>query len=265
MRRSILCGLIVLGSLSPAWGQQLVREFSSASWDTIDNPSDEAKTVAVLDLKNPGVTAIHYAIEGEVRYENVQGKSYLEMWNWFADGGMYFSRTLGNSGPMRHLEGSSGWRSFSLPFFSDAKSGPPTRIVVNVVFVGRGTVHLRGLKLYQYRSGWWTEQQAGWVGGIGGSIIGLLGGLLGTLGGFGKARRFVLTMLVALATLGVVSLIVGLYALVIGQPYEVYYVLLLSGIILAGVCGVNFWTMRRAYQLRELRKMAAMDAGLTTQ
>ncbi|MEN6558905.1 MAG: hypothetical protein ABFC54_12065, partial [Thermoguttaceae bacterium] len=60
---------------------------------------------------------------------------------------------------------------------------------------------------------------------------------------------------------GMVSLVVGLVAVVLGQPYAVYYPLLLGGTILAAVFGGNFPMLHRRYQQIELRKMAAMDAG----
>ena len=44
---------------------------------------------------------------------------------------------------------------------------------------------------------WWSDQTAAWIGGIGGSLLGLNGALLGTLGGLGRARRLVLTLLMA--------------------------------------------------------------------
>jgi hypothetical protein len=146
-----------------------------------------------------------------------------------------------------------------LPFFSDEKVGLPSRLVVNVAFVGRGTVELSPLALYQLRSGWWTDQTAGWIGGIGGVIVGLLGALIGVLAGLGKARRFVIAITTTLIGAGVVSLVVGLIALALGQPYAVYYTLLLGGIILTGVCGGNLPGLLRRYQQAELRKMAAMD------
>jgi hypothetical protein len=176
---------------------------------------------------------------------------------------------------MQSIEGSSDWRPFSLPFFSDEKAGFPTRIVVNVVFAGKGTVYLGPVKLVQYQggglekrlqdgtgsgNGWWSGRTGGLIGGIGGSICGLLGGLIGTLASFGKARRFVLALTVVMVAFGVVSLIIGAIALLFRQPYEVYYPLLLGGIILAAVCGGNLRTLRRRYEQVELRKMAAMDA-----
>jgi hypothetical protein len=114
-------------------------------------------------------------------------------------------------------------------------------------------------RLPQQAHGWWTDPTAGWIGGIGGSVFGLLGGLLGTLGSLGKARRFVLTLTAALAGLGVMSLVVGVIAVALGQPYAVYYPLLLLGVILAAVCGGNLPSLRRRYEQIELHKMAAMD------
>jgi hypothetical protein len=225
----------------------------------IDNPSSEAKTVMLLDLKHPGVTSLQYAVEGTIRYDHVKAKSYLEMWSWFANGEAFFSRTLGESGPMRYIEGSSDWRPFSLPFFSDQRIGPPVRIVVNVVFGDGGTVYLHPLKLRQYRNSWWNDTTGGWIGGIGGSVLGLLGGLIGTLAGIGKGRPFVLALTAVVAIAGAVILLVGVVALVLQQPYAVYYPLLLAGILAAAIFGGLFPLIRRRYEQIELRKMAAMD------
>ena len=226
----------------------------------IENPTNQPKVVALIDLKDPGVTALSYGIQGSVRCDDVKGKSYLEMWSYFAGGGAYFSRTLGDAGVMRHLEGSSDWRPFLLPFFSDEKIGVPTQLVVNVVFVDRGTVELSPVTLYQLRPGWWSDQAGGWIGGIGGGIVGTLAALLGILVGFGKARGFVVTTTIIMIGLGVISLVAGFIALALGQPYAVCNPLLLMGIILTAVCGENLRGICRRYEQNELRKMAAMDA-----
>lgn len=183
------------------------------------------------------------------------------MWSWFANGDRYFSRTLGDSGPMQCLEGSSNWRPFTLPFFSDKKNGSPVRLVVNVVLADGGTVYLTPMKLVEYSDGWWTAEAAGLIGGIGGPIIGLCGVMIGILAGIGKARRFVVALAASLTAFGAISAIFGVIALLLGQPYEVYYPLLLVGFILSAVCGGNLPLLRRRYEQIELRKMAAMDAG----
>jgi hypothetical protein len=54
--------------------------------------------------------------------------------------------------------------------------------------------------------------------------------------------------------------VVGLVAVAIGQPFWVYYPLLLIGIIAPAVFGFNLPAIRRRYDEREMRKMAAQDA-----
>jgi hypothetical protein len=282
MKRSLILGLVICLFDSLLLAQDLVREFSWKELKEsgkllagelqpeeaagrgqplkIENDSDQPQTVTLLDINDPSVTTLRCSLDGLVRYENVKGKSYLEMWSYFADGGSCFSRTLGDYGPMGHLEGTSDWRQFCLPLISDKKIGPPTRLVMNVVFVDRGTVYLSPLKLVQIRDGWWSEENAGSIGGIGGSIIGIMGAIVGTLGGFGKAQRFVLATMIILVFLGVVCLVAGVFAYFSHQPYEVYYPLLLGGTILTAVFGGNFYTLRHRYRQIELRKMAAMDA-----
>ena len=109
-------------------------------------------TQTVLTLDKPAINRPRYALTGQVRYEGIEGIGYLEMWSHFPDGGQYFSRTLGEAGPMMKLQGTSGWRAFTLPF--DATGAPsPTKLVFNVVLPGRGVVYLGSLQLEDVNPG----------------------------------------------------------------------------------------------------------------
>lgn len=116
----------------------------------IENLKDEPLLARLLTIEKPPISATNYAVSGEVRFENVQGKGYMEMWSNFQEG-RYFSRTLGDpgSGPMSQLAGTSGWREFTLPFDRSGTTNAPTRIEVNLFLPGRGVVYVGPLKLIE--------------------------------------------------------------------------------------------------------------------
>ena len=99
---------------------------------TVTSMSDEGLTVTLLELEEPGITKLRYALKGRVRYENVDGAGYVEMWNVF-DEGRYFTRTNLDQGPMRAITGSSGWRDIVLPFDATGGNAPPRGLLINVV------------------------------------------------------------------------------------------------------------------------------------
>jgi hypothetical protein len=108
--------------------------------------------------------------------------------------------------------------------------------------------------------GWWSAKQGGMIGGIGGGVIGCFGGLLGCLGGMGKARNFVLAMTKIFIMLGILLTIAGLVAVVLKQPYAVWYVLLLPGVILTSVFWALLHPIKRRYDDLEIRHMTSIDA-----
>ena len=217
--------------------------------------------LAVLDA--PEITRSDYALVGQVRYEDVTGEGFLETWNYFGETEKYFSRTLAPTGLMGVLSGSSGWRPFRLPFFTNDNAKHPSRIEVNLVLPGKGTVYLSELRLVQSTS-WWSDQQSGWLGGILGclgGLFGILGGISGSLASRGKGRGLALGTLYSMAALGGLLLLLGLCALSLSQPYHVYYPLLLGGVLFTALGLGLIPQLKRTFVQAELRKMKAMDAG----
>lgn len=98
-------------------------------------------------------------------------------------------------------------------------------------------------------------------GAIGGGGLGVIGGVVGAMAGYfaprGKARGFILGAFTCLLIVGVAHLVVGVYALVTGQPYGIWYALLLTGVILSAVMGGLLPVVRMRYAQAESRRMEA--------
>ena len=229
----------------------------------IDGGTGAPVTVAIIE--RPAIKGQRYAVTGQVRYEGVEGAGYLEMWSHFPNGGQYFSRTLGDVGPMMKLQGSSEWRQFTLPF--DATGAPPpTRLVVNVVLPGRGVVYLGPLQLVDDIPGadgasGSLDRAVGLIGGVAGGLVGCLGALIGVLASRGRAKRFVTIAIVSLAIGGTLAFAAGVVALSRSQPYAVYYPLLLIGFLATAIPLGLRPSIRRRYEEIELRRMRAHDLG----
>jgi hypothetical protein len=226
------------------------------------NNESRPVTVTVLTIDQPAVKGPRYSLSGEVRYENVDGAGYLELWNHFPDGGQFFSRTLADQGPMMKLGGSSGWRPFVLPF--DATGAPPpTRLVLNVVLPGRGTVYLGPLELGDQRGG----SAIGFDGdatdrflGFAGTVVGGIGALIGVLTSLGRARRFVIGSAFALVALGILAFVAGLAGFFAAGLHSTGSPLLLvSGFLMSLVPLGLLPTIRKRYEEAELRTMRAHD------
>jgi hypothetical protein len=110
--------------------------------------------------------------------------------------------------------------------------------------------------------GWWPAKQGGMVGGVAGifgGIIGCFGGLLGYLTSMGKARKFVLTAAKIFIALGILLTITGIIAIAFRQPYFVWYVFLLPGVILTLIFSLNLPSIQRRYDDLEIRRMTSID------
>ena len=244
------------------------------------NDRDEPLTVPILKLDSPPITADQYGLQGSIRYRDVEQDACVEMWSYFPDGSCYFSRTAGEVGPMRKITGTSDWRPILLPFINNPGNAPPTKLVVNVILPGKGEIDLTGMTLTQNATaptsaptttpavsaaqsppGWWGPREGTWIGALGGSAMGLLGGLVGLLVHLRTARQTTFAVLYALMGCGGLSLAAGIVALARAQPYEVYYPLLLLGLLGVIIPAASLPAIRRQYREIELRRMQALDAA----
>lgn len=218
-------------------------------------------TFVLLTIDSPEISGDRYQVTGSVRYQDVAGNAYLEMWSFFEDGGAFFSRTLAEEGPQGVLTGSNPGRDFELPFSLNGAAGP-TRLEVNVVLPATGTVWVGPLTIngVSDTGSWWSEQSASVIGASLGIAAGLSGALIGMLSGRRRAQRVVMGLMMGGIVIGGVCLIAGGVALLVSQPRHVWFPLLLIGAILVVVNGALLPTTRRSYAAAELHRMRALDA-----
>ncbi len=224
--------------------------------------------VRVMTVDQPGVTRPCFALRLRAQGRRIDEPVVLRMDTWLPDGGPYFSRTAGDSGPMRPLTDEAP-RRIALPMTlsGDAR---PTRIALSVVFDGAGEVVLGPPELIEAshpavltspEGAWWSSRAGGLIGGIGGGAFGLFCGVLGLLSGLGRGREPMMKVMLALCLLGVATAGVGVLALILGQPYAVWFPLVLLGGLVAVVCGGMRPILYRSRRQAELRAMQAADAG----
>jgi hypothetical protein len=218
-------------------------------------------STTIIDCSAPKIETHQYVVRGQVKYEGVSGDGYLELWNNFGSKGKFFTRSLGEWGAMRKIQGSSGWRQFELPFCAEPGMRPE-KLTLNVVLPGAGTVVISQPSLFaiDLSDQWWSEPQAGLYGAALGSCLGILGAMIEIFASRQKMRSLTLELFAVGLTISSICLVVGLAAVVVQQPWHVYYSLLLGGGIGVCVLGGNLWNLLRRYRADELRRMAAVDA-----
>jgi len=100
-------------------------------------------------------------------------------------------------------------------------------------------------------------------GGIFGSVWGVVGGALGALTGIlaprGRARRIVLSLWWLMLSMSFLLLVVGLCALYVGQPRDVWYGFLLPGGLGIVLYGSLLPVVKKAYREAEQRRMISRD------
>lgn len=107
---------------------------------------------------------------------------------------------------------------------------------------------------------WFDPNQYAWIPG---TVLGVVGGMLGSLIGIfaprGKGKNVFVGIMWGLMGVGLVVLVVGVVALLKGQPYGIWYGFLLPGLMLPILMGCLIPVIKNAYRQAELRKAAAQD------
>jgi hypothetical protein len=267
---------LTLGAVAPALADSTVLEIdwrvsAPLSGEVVDGDVEVTASggghFPLAVIEPPDLGRVAYVLRGDVRYEDVAGQGYLELWSEMPDGARYFSRTLATGGPLAAITRTSGWRPFELPLVLGG-AATPRRLELNLVLPGDGTVIIGPVRIVRLDagdasagagSGPTTDQLVGLIGGLAGAALGIAGGTIGWLVSRRRAPRPVLGALRGGKVLGAILAVVGVAALLTGQPSSVAYPLLLLGGIMAGVSAAVLPGIRQAYADAELRRIRALD------
>ena len=230
----------------------------------IENTNDSLLEFSLFKIADSSVIQKAYFLFCEVKYDVPNG-GRLELLCRLppaAPGGGERTSALRHDGysDSGYIFGNSNWRPCRLEVDRNAFEGLPTQLEVRLSLQRHGTIYLSPIRLLGVTGSWWSPQQSGLIGGIGGSVIGCFGALLGVLASKGKARTFVLTTTKIFIVLGILLTIAGFVAVVSGQPYAVWYALLLPGVILTLVFSLTLPSIQRRYDELEIRRMTSIDA-----
>lgn len=109
---------------------------------------------------------------------------------------------------------------------------------------------------------WFDPNAYAWIPGTTLGLFGaLFGTLLGVLGSRGKAEGLIRGLFTGGLVAWGASALAGIAALLLGQPYGVWYGLLLPGVLGVVILLVLRPAMRRGYAEAEARRMHAQDLG----
>ena len=229
----------------------------------VASTGSEEMTFQVLALDDPGVATPRFSLSGTLRHEDVAGRGELAMWAHYPGGQISGVWTGARNGPARAMEGTSGWREFSLLIDAPAEWGPPSRLILNVKLPGQGEVWIGPLSLVDHPMGWWTASgaYAWWIGTALLVIIVLaFEGFLLSLARKGRARTGVTLGMAAALAFGVCLLGAGALAAACGRPGIPPVPTVVAGLLVAATAALCLARARRHYGRHELRRIDAMDA-----
>jgi hypothetical protein len=109
---------------------------------------------------------------------------------------------------------------------------------------------------------WFDPNLYAWIPG---TLLGVVGGTLGALAGAlaprGRARGLVLGLFAAAALASFALLAIGVAALLVGQPYGIWYGFGLPGLLGSVLFAALYPVVQRRYLEAETRRLQAADLG----
>ena len=218
--------------------------------------SERIKLFEVDKLPMMGNCVLEYY--AAIRSQETKMKASFEMWFNFPNRKPFISQGMNQA-----LASTQNWYSCTTTFYLK-KNQSPASTTLYVHFYGPETVWITDARLVK-KPPWplnILESRGaimGILGGMFGSILGIWGAIVGTLTSRGKGKRFVLVSGAVFLVIGILLLVGGLYCLVTGFPWDIWYALVLTGGIDVAVLGPVLWGVRARYHLVETQRLHARD------
>ena len=98
------------------------------------------KSVRIYEVEDLNLSNAVLVYQARLKTKDLKGRTYLEMWCKFKDGGEFFSRDIPHA-----IGGTKNWSQFETPFFIKSKTLEMAKL--NLVVEGTGTVWIDDIKL----------------------------------------------------------------------------------------------------------------------
>jgi len=142
----------LFGAPVPAGPPQTIRAFRSSDQviarDSVRAERDgwvidanEAQTVRLFEVPDPGAEQCMLAYRARMRTEGLTGRAYLEMWCRLPGRGEFFSKGLHHA-----VKGTTDWAHYEIPFY--LKRGQrPDLLELNLAIEGTGRIWIKDIEL----------------------------------------------------------------------------------------------------------------------
>lgn len=103
--------------------------------------STEKQTIRLFEVPNPDVDQCMLTYRAKLKTENMQGRTFLEMWCQLPGRGEFFSKGFHHA-----VKGTSDWATYEIPFYLKRDQKPDV-IKLNLVVEGSGKIWIKDIEL----------------------------------------------------------------------------------------------------------------------